>query len=331
MHMIDSLVSPTVAGTMYGCSSIAMTYSVRRVRFENDSKKIPIMGVVGSFIFATQMVNFAIPGTGSSGHFDGAILSSVILGPYAGFLTMTGVLCIQCLLFADGGILTLGCNIWNMAFYGCLLAFFLVWRPMTYKKISRLRIILSSMLSCILSLVLGAFSVTLETLFSGTTDLSFNLFLSSMLSIHLVIGIIEGVITASILIFIYKIRPDLFYDNSSILHPKTKGILKKYVYIFLVFSIIIGGVLSLFASSNPDGLEWSVNKIIDKNSNITTRDKLYKNISSVQDKLSMFPDYNFRNSKDKVSTSLSGIIGVFFTFFICSGILYIFKFFKKRK
>jgi cobalt/nickel transport system permease protein len=329
--MIDSLISPTVAGTMYVSSSTAIAYSVRRIKLENDSKRIPIMGVMGAFIFATQMVNFTIPGTGSSGHFDGAILASIILGPYAGFLTMMGVLCIQCLLFADGGILALGCNIWNMAFYGCFIAFFLIWRPIIYKGITKFKIILFSMLGCILSLELGAFSVTLETLFSGITELPFNLFVSSMLPIHLAIGIVEGVITASILLFIYKIRPDLFYDYNRLEHYKTKDILKKYVYIFLVFSVLIGGGLSLFASSNPDGLEWSVQKIMNNNSELVSKDKLHQNISSIQNKVSLFPDYNFRNSRQKVSASLSGIIGVFFTFFICSSTLYIFKLFKKRK
>ena len=74
------------------------------------------MGVMGAFVFAAQMINFTIPGTGSSGHLCGGMMLTALLGPYAAFLTMIGVLLIQCLLFADGGLLALGCNIWNMAF-----------------------------------------------------------------------------------------------------------------------------------------------------------------------------------------------------------------------
>ena len=116
MHMADALVAPAVAGTMYVCSAAAAAYSVKKVRLENDPKKIPVMGIMGAFVFAAQMINFTIPGTGSSGHLCGGMLLTALLGPYAGFLTMIGVLFIQCLLFADGGILALGCNIWNMAF-----------------------------------------------------------------------------------------------------------------------------------------------------------------------------------------------------------------------
>ena len=171
MHMADALVAPAVAGTMYVCSAAAAAYSVKKVRLENDPKKIPVMGVMGAFVFAAQMINFTIPGTGSSGHLCGGMLLTALLGPYAGFLTMIGVFLIQCLLIADGGILTLGCNIWNMAFYGCFLGALLIWRPMMKKGMSRGKIILASILGCVLTLQMGAFSVTVETLASGITAL----------------------------------------------------------------------------------------------------------------------------------------------------------------
>mgnify|MGYP002509053072 CR=1 FL=1 len=47
------------------------------------------MGVMGAFVFAAQMINFTIPGTGSSGHICGGMLLTAMLGPWAGFLTMT--------------------------------------------------------------------------------------------------------------------------------------------------------------------------------------------------------------------------------------------------
>ena len=137
MHMADALVATAVAATMYVCSGGAAGFSVKKVRLESDPKRIPVMGVMGAFVFAAQMINFTIPGTGSSGHLCGGMMLTALLGPYAAFLTMIGVLLIQCLLFADGGLLALGCNIWNMAFYGCFLGYFLFWRPMMKKGMSR--------------------------------------------------------------------------------------------------------------------------------------------------------------------------------------------------
>lgn len=116
MHMADTLVIPAMAGTMYAASTAAAAYSTVQVRKDDDPRKIPAMGVMGAFVFAAQMINFTIPGTGSSGHLCGGMMLSAILGPYAGFLTMIGVLLVQCLFFADGGLLALGCNIWNRRF-----------------------------------------------------------------------------------------------------------------------------------------------------------------------------------------------------------------------
>ena len=211
MHMADALVAPAVATTMYLCSAAAGGYSVRQVRALNEPKKVPVMGVMGAFVFATQMINFTIPGTGSSGHLCGGMLLSALLGPYAGFLTMIGVLLIQCLLFADGGLLALGCNIWNMAFYGCFIGALLIWKPMMRRGASKKKIVAASVLGCVLTLQLGAFSVTLETLASGITELPFQTFVAVMQPIHLAIGLVEGLITAAVLCyFIAMIFRDYF-------------------------------------------------------------------------------------------------------------------------
>ena len=81
------------------------------------------MGVVGAFVFAAQMINFSIPGTGSSGHITGGVLLAAILGPEAGFLSLVSILIVQCLFFGDGGLLALGCNIINMVFFSCFIGY----------------------------------------------------------------------------------------------------------------------------------------------------------------------------------------------------------------
>ena len=211
MHMADALVSPAVAGTMYAVSAAAAGYSIYKVRRESDSSKIPVMGVMGAFVFAAQMINFTIPGTGSSGHLCGGMLLSALLGPYAGFLSMIEVLLIQCLMFADGGLLALGCNVWNMAFYGCFIGSMLIWKNIMRNGASRKKITAASITGCIVTLQLGAFSVTLETLASGITSLSFISFVSVMQPIHLAIGLVEGIITACVLCFVYEARPDILW------------------------------------------------------------------------------------------------------------------------
>ncbi len=302
MHMADALVSPAVAGTMYVCSTAAAAYSIKKVREENDPKKIPVMGVMGAFVFATQMINFTIPGTGSSGHLCGGMLLSALLGPYAGFLTMIAVLLIQCLMFADGGILALGCNIWNMAFYGCFIGALLIWRPMMKKGANRGKIIAASLIGCVLTLQLGAFSVVLETLFSGITELPFSVFAATMQPIHIAIGFVEGLITAAVLCFVYSARPELLWGVDEADEKKQKFSLQKTIVILATLAVLIGGGLSLFASSNPDGLEWSIEQVTGA-TELENDGDIYDSAADAQDTVALLPDYTFKDSDSALGTS----------------------------
>ena len=108
MHMADALLSAAVSSTMCAVSAAAIGYSITKINNnELSEKKIPLMAVAGAFIFAAQMINFTIPGTGSSGHIGGGILLAALLGSYPALLTISAVLIIQCLFFADGGLLAL--------------------------------------------------------------------------------------------------------------------------------------------------------------------------------------------------------------------------------
>ena len=330
MHMADALVSPAVATTMYACSALAGGYSIRRVRLENNPKKIPVMGVMGAFVFATQMINFTIPGTGSSGHLCGGMLLSAMLGPFAGFLTMIGVLLIQGLMFADGGLLALGCNVWNMAFYGCFLGSLLIWRPMMKKKINKGRIILASVAGCILTLQLGAFSVTLETLASGITELPFKVFVSTMQPIHLAIGLVEGLITAAVLCFVQEARPEFLWGADETENTKDgRCSYKSALAVLAVATVIIAGGLSLLASQYPDGLEWSMEKVAGT-AELEANGGIYDIIGSIQNITSVLPDYAFKNSQSAIGTSFSGLVGAVIVLGVCVAACYSFKFFKRK-
>ena len=329
MHMADALIVPAVAGTMYVCSTVAAGYSVRRVRLENEPKKIPVMGVMGAFVFAAQMINFTIPGTGSSGHLCGGMLLSALLGPFAGFLTMIGVLLIQCLLFADGGILALGCNIWNMAFYGCFVGALVIWRPIMKRGMTKTKIVAASLIGCVLTLQLGAFSVTLATLASGVTELPFQNFVAAMQPIHLAIGLVEGLITAAVLVFVYEARPELLFCNSAEEKEKGRFSFKQTIAILAVVTVMTGGLLSLAASSHPDGLEWSIEKLAGS-AELEATGTVYETFGAIQETTSLLPDYAFKNSDSIFGTVLSGVAGAAVVAGVCIAICYAFKFFRKK-
>ena len=331
MHMADALVAPAVAGVMYALSTGTAGYSVHKVRLENDPKKIPVMGVMGAFVFAAQMINFTIPGTGSSGHLCGGMMLSALLGPYAGFLTMIGVLMIQCLFFADGGLLALGCNVWNMAFYGCFVGALLIWRPIMKGGANKKKITIASILGCVLTLQLGAFSVTIETLLSGITELPFSVFVATMQPIHLAIGLVEGLITAVVLCFIYEARPELLWGvDAAMAEKEGRFSMKKTLAILGVATVLVGGLLSLFASAFPDGLEWSMQQVAGT-TELESEGGVYETFGGIQEKTSFLPDYGFSGSESAAGTTVSGIVGSLIVAGVSVGACTLFRFFRGKK
>ena len=331
MHMADALVAPVVAGTMYAASAGVAGYSIYKVRQEDNQKKIPVMGVMGAFVFAAQMINFTIPGTGSSGHLCGGMMLSALLGPWGGFLTMIGVLLIQGLFFADGGLLALGCNVWNMAFCGCFVGSLLIWRPIMKKGASRLKIILASVLGCVLTLQMGAFSVTLETMLSGVTELPFRTFVAAMQPIHLAIGLVEGLITAAVLLFVHEARPELLWGVGEKSQKEGKLSFGWTIGILGVLALLIGGGLSLAASSLPDGLEWAIARVTGAEELEAAEAAIYANAEKVQSTTSFLPDYAFKGSESAAGTTVSGVVGALIVVVVMVGSALLFRYFRHKK
>ena len=330
MLMADALISPSVAGAMYVCAGAVGAYCIKKIELQEDAKKIAMMGIMGAFVFATQMINFAIPGTGSSGHLSGGVLLAAILGPYAAFLTMMSVLLIQCLLFADGGLLALGANIWNMSFYGCFIGAF-VWRFFMQNGASRAKIIVASLLACVLCLQLGAFSVVIETLLSGITALPFAIFAAAMQPIHLAIGLVEGCITAAVLCFIYETRGEILYGVGNLAPhaPQTRLTFAKLFGVLSVATLAIAALLSLVASEFPDGLEWSLEKVAGT-SELESQGGIHEAALKLQETTALLPDYAFIDSQSLLGTSVSGVVGALVVLILCVFACYLFRIFKGK-
>ena len=327
MHMADALLSPAVAATMYVASGVAAGISIHKLKKDDNPQKLPTMAVTAALVFAGQMINYTIPGTGSSGHMCGGMLLSALLGPQAGFLSMVVILTIQCLLFGDGGLMALGANIWNMAFYGCFVGYYLIWRPimksglfrgMGAKGGQRAKILLAAVLGCVITLQLGAFSVVLETSLSGITELPFGAFVALMQPIHLAIGLVEGLVTAAVLIFVYESRPELLRDVDAAAAGGAKRSLKSVVIVLAVVAALVGGGLSLLASSNPDGLEWALfgNAEAGYSQNMGLDEEKFgiesdaaDTAASIQETTALLPDYAFPHSASPAGTSVSGVVG----------------------
>ena len=346
MHMVDALLSPAVAATMYVASGTVAGISIHKLRKDDEPQKLPVMAVTAALVFAGQMINYTIPGTGSSGHMCGGMLLSALLGPHAGFLSMIVILTIQCLFFADGGLMALGANIWNMAFYGCFVGYYLIWRPIMQSRwfgegrgAQRARIVAASIIGCVVTLQLGAFSVVLETTLSGITELPFSAFVALMQPIHLAIGLVEGLITSAVLLFVYESRPELLQAVQPEAGESPKRSLKSVVVILAVVALMVGGGLSLLASSNPDGLEWALfgnaeegyaeNMGLDED-NFGISSTAADTAGSIQESTSFLPDYAFAGSDAAVGTTVSGIVGSALVAGVAVLICFAGGFFRKR-
>lgn len=301
MHMSDAMLSPGVAIAADVVAGALLVIAGSKLKNSTRENLVPLMGVTGAFIFAAQMVNFAIPGTGSSGHIVGGVLLAALLGPWAGFLTLASVLIIQCLIFADGGLMAIGCNILNMGAMTALIAYPLVFKPLLRfdggKHSSDVRIFGVSILTCVIGLELGAVMVSLETLLSGVTAIPAGKFFILMTSIHLAIGVVEGLATGAVIVFINKTRPSLLSPEER--GEQRKGI-KGPVIAFAIAAVVIAGGLSFLASSNPDGLEWSIEKVTGSTELPESSTALAAGSQAVQSATAVMPDYE---------NSFSGIVG----------------------
>lgn len=323
MHMADALLSPSIGITGWLLAAGTLALAARHLSSTNSSpresesaqhdglgRSAPTLGVLGAFIFASQMLNFTIPGTGSSGHIGGGLLLAILLGPWSALLIMASVLAVQALFFADGGLLAWGCNLVNLGVFPCFVAYPLVYRPLARLGHERA----AAVLAALIGLELGALGVVLETSLSGITALPFLPFLGLMLPIHAAIGLVEGLATAAVLVFLNRVDPAL----TSKVGQSGRGV----VYIGLLALLFAGG-LSWFASTRPDGLEWSMARVSGQEVLEAPESSAHRILAQVQERLAFLPDYGFPsaeqsgspNSPDdawpsvQASTSTAGLVG----------------------
>lgn len=311
--MANQLLSiPVAAGTIVLAAS-GIACACARAKRVLSSDKLALMGIMGAFVFAAQMVQFPLPFMpGTSGHMVGAVLLAIILGPCAGAIVISSVVIIQCMIFQDGGLLALGCNIINTALVPSFLGYYL-YRLFTHSEQSNVRVYGGCIIACVTATLAGAALIPVEASISAVLIVPFTTFLFTMLGVHLVIGLMEGVITAAVLCYLKQVRPTVLADVSTD-RPRLS---RKGVYITLaIATIITAGALSLLADENPDGLEWSYAHRPD-NPNfqpmVTNDSKTAEAVDDFHAKLSPMPDYSLRGKTAPGWTSFAGVVGSIIT------------------
>jgi cobalt/nickel transport system permease protein len=208
MHIPDGFLSNAINLTTVGISIGVMALALKKARQEMTEKEIPLVGVTAAFIFAAQMINFPVAG-GTSGHFLGAALASILLGPWLSFIIISLVLVIQCLGFADGGLTALGSNIVNMGLIGGMGSYIIFQLFRSLFPAGSRGFLSASALASWFSVILASLACALELGLSGTSP--FSLVIPSMLGFHALIGIGEAFITTAILSAVLAARSDLIH------------------------------------------------------------------------------------------------------------------------
>jgi cobalt/nickel transport system permease protein len=255
VHIQDGWLDvKTCAGTVVLAAG-AVAYATWRMRTSSSVRGAPLMGVAAACLFAAQMMNLPIPG-GTSGHLLGGVLAAVMLGPWSGLMVLTVVLAVQCVFFQDGGITTLGANVFNVGVIGSLMGYAIV-EPIRRLVGGARGTVAGSVVAAWLSVVLGASACSVELALSGTYE--WTQVLGVMLLTHSIIGFFEALVTGLALAFVLRTRPDLVYGQS-----KEPGILTRsgqVVVAGLAAALFVAVLLSPFASDLPDGLEKSLEQL----------------------------------------------------------------------
>jgi cobalt/nickel transport system permease protein len=246
MHIPDGFLSNRIALSMDVVSGATVFYATRRVTIEGSGRMVPIMGVMAAFVLAAQMLNFPVLG-GTSGHLVGGALLSVLLGPMAAFLTMATVIIAQALFMQDGGIVAIGANLFNI---GAITSFsgFALFRMLEGGNGGPRRIGAAAFVAGWGSLMLSAVCCAIQLALSGAVPL--RAALGAMAGYHAIIGIAEGGLTAGVVTFLLRVRPDL---------ARREGELKfraaDWVGAMLLVAVPVLILLLAGSSSLPDPLQ----------------------------------------------------------------------------
>jgi len=301
MHMANELLSVPVAMATLALGAAIVVIAAQCARRTVTDIHLPLMGVIGAFVFAAQMINFTLPGMpGTSGHLGGGVLLAILMGPAAGIVTMSAILIVQCLVFQDGGLLALGCNIINMGVVPCFLGWALYHAILgPAAKAKAWRQYLAAWIACVVGVTAGAALVPIEAGGSGVLQIPVGQFLRVMIGVHLVIALCEGAVTFAVIAYLRQVRPELLGLDSTDLPVEANrpgyGVVAAS---FLATALMLAGVVSWFASPSPDGLEWSYLKHHYGNVEHSVRNEspLISAVDQWQSKWSLMTDYTKRET-----------------------------------
>lgn len=289
MHIPDGYLDLTIVAVFFALSIAVLGYSLLRLRRE---RLTPLFGVVSAAIFAAQMLNWPIPG-GTSAHFVGGSLAGILLGPFAGCVSMAIVLTIQTLVFNDGGITAWGANVWNMAVVNVFVGYYV------YKALQKFSKTFASFLAGWIGITIAAIFAGIELGLSTSFAYGLGITVPIMGVWHAILGVIEGIITAGIVGFIAVRRAEIL----------EKGEVGKIPYAIVGLMIILSPAFAYLAE------EVGYSEPLENAAEVLGLEEITINPG-------IFPDYTIPGLDPYMGTLISGAIGVLIVFLLSFAVKY---------
>lgn len=303
MHAPDGFLDTPVAVVVAVVSAVVLTTALRRVSRGAGDQPVSVVALAAAFVFAAQMVDFPVA-AGTSGHLIGGALLAVLLGPWLAVTAVALVVVVQALVFADGGLTALGYNVFNMAIVTAFVGWgaFRLARRMLHA--GTVGVSAAAGLAAALSVVASAIIFSVQWLFGATAPVPFGEVFTSMVGVHLLIGIGEGLITATVVAVLLAVRPDLVAGardlSPSTARARTRVGARTATASALLVIVGVAVVLSQFASASPDGLERVA---IDTGFEVSATEHAFAD--------SVFADYATRGvDNERLGLAIAGATGV---------------------
>ena len=313
MHAPDGFLEAPVAVVTALLAALVLAKALQASGDELGDRRVPLAGVCAAFIFAAQMLNFPVA-AGTSGHLLGGALAAILLGPWLGALVVAIVVIVQALVFADGGLTALGYNTLNMAIVPAFggWALFRWFRAILPRNVGG--VVGASALAAGVSVVLAAMAFSLQWLFGASAPVAFDTVFGAMVSVHVLIGIGEALITGLVVASVLAARPDLVAGAADLapadLAERPRVAARTFAIGAVLVAFFLAIVVSQFAAGDPDGLE----KVADEEGFAeTAADHAFAD--------GIFADYATRGlDNESVSLAVAGATGVVLTLIVGWGL-----------
>lgn len=211
MHISEGILPFNWAALWFLVAVPFVAYGLYRLKklSKLDLSFKPLVGLMAAVVFIISCMPIPVPTAGTCSHPCGTGISGILVGPGISILVTAAALLIQALFLAHGGLSTLGADIVSMGIMGSFTGY------LTFKllRVFKANLAVAAFMAGLLAdwATYLATSVELASGIRGDSPFMpfFTKVVIAFIPTQLPLGILEGAMTAGMVVLLYKKRPDL--------------------------------------------------------------------------------------------------------------------------